>query len=62
MPRHATAWLALYNDIVYAPLGVDASGARSFGRVSVDAALGVDIEQAIIEAGAAYESPSGGPA
>jgi hypothetical protein len=47
--------LALYNDIFYAPLAVDASGARSFGRATIDAALGVDVEQAIIEAGAAYE-------
>ncbi len=47
--------LALYNDIVYAPIGVDASSARSFRGLSVDATLGVDIEQAIIEAGAAYE-------
>ena len=47
--------LGLYNVIFYAPLGVDASGARSFGRVTIDAALGVDVEQAIIEAGAVYE-------
>ena len=47
--------LALYSDILYAPLGVDASGARSVGRVSLDATLGVDIEQTIIEVGATYE-------
>jgi hypothetical protein len=47
--------LALYNDIIFAPLSVDASGARSFGRVGLDATLGVDIELIIIEVGAAYE-------
>ena len=47
--------LALYNDIFYAPLGVDASRTRSFDRLALDATLGVDIEQAIIEVGAAYE-------
>jgi hypothetical protein len=46
---------ALYSDIVYAPLGIDASRARSFGGLALDAALGVDIEQLIIEVGAAYE-------
>jgi hypothetical protein len=46
---------SLYNDIFYAPLGVDAGAARSFDRVSVDATLGVDIRQTIIEAGATYE-------
>ena len=47
--------LSFYNDIVYAPLGVDASAAKSIGRVSLDATLGVDIEQAIVEVGATYE-------
>jgi len=47
--------LALYNDIFYAPLRVDASGARSFGRVALDATLNVDIEQLVVEVGAAYE-------
>lgn len=47
--------LGLYNDIFYAPLGVDASGARAFGRLTLDAALGVDIEQTIVEVGATYE-------
>ncbi len=47
--------LSFYNDVFYAPLGVDANVARSFGRVSLDAALGVDIEQTIIELGATYE-------
>lgn len=46
---------ALYNDIFYAPLGVDANRARSLDRLTLDVALGVDIEQVIVEAGAAYE-------
>jgi hypothetical protein len=47
--------LALYNDIVYAPLSVGGSAARSFGHATLDATLGVDIRQSIIELGAAYE-------
>lgn len=47
--------LALYGDIIYAPLSVGASRARSFDRVSLDASGGVDIRETIIEAGAAYE-------
>jgi hypothetical protein len=50
-----TGRLGLYNDIVYAPVGVDANRARSFGGLTLDAALGVDIEQAIVEVGAVYE-------
>ena len=46
---------AFYNDIVYAPLAVDANVARSFDRITLDAALGVDVEQTIVEVGAAYE-------
>jgi hypothetical protein len=46
---------SLYNDVVYAPLAVDVDTARSFNRASVDAALDVDIEQTVIEAGATYE-------
>jgi hypothetical protein len=46
---------SFYNDIVYAPLGVDASAARSFNRAALDATLDVDIRQTIIEAGATYE-------
>jgi hypothetical protein len=46
---------ALYGDIVYAPLGIGISRARSFGGLTLDAALGLDVEQPIIEAGAAYE-------
>ena len=47
--------IALYGDIVYAPLGVDASRARSFGGVSLDATLGVDITETIAEIGVVYE-------
>lgn len=47
--------LAFYNDIFYAKLGVDASRARSFDRSSINVAADVQFEQAIIEAGAAYE-------
>jgi hypothetical protein len=47
--------LALYGDIIYAPLGVDASRARSFGGVSLDATLGVDITETIAEIGVVYE-------
>jgi hypothetical protein len=50
--------LALYGDIVYAPLGVDASRTRTFGRAALDATLGVDVEQTIAELGAAYEVAS----
>jgi hypothetical protein len=46
---------SLYNDIVYAPLGVGGSATRSFDRTSVGATLGVDIRQTIVEAGATYE-------
>src|SRR5262249_39473257 len=46
---------ALYNDIIYAPLGVGASRARSFNGLSLGAAASVDIRETIIEAGAAYE-------
>ena len=49
---------ALYGDIVYAPLGVDASATRSFGGATLDATLGVDVEQTIAELGAAYEVAS----
>jgi hypothetical protein len=50
--------LALYGDIVYGPLAVDASAARTLGQVTLDAALGVDVEQTIAEIGAAYEVAS----
>lgn len=46
---------ALYGDIVFAPLGIGISRARSFGGLTLDAALGLDVEQLIVEAGAAYE-------
>ena len=47
--------LVLYNDIFYAKLRVDADRARSFDRSSLNVAADVKFEQAIIEAGAAYE-------
>jgi hypothetical protein len=47
--------LALYSDIIYAPLSVGASRARSFDRLSLDATGDVDIRETIIEAGAVYE-------
>ena len=47
--------LALYGDIVYAPLGADAGRARSFRGVSLDATLGVDITETIAEIGVVYE-------
>jgi hypothetical protein len=47
--------LALYGDIIYAPLSVGASRARSFDGVSLDASGGVDIRETIAEVGAAYE-------
>jgi hypothetical protein len=45
----------LYNDIVYAPVGADASVARRLGGATLDAALDVDVRLTIIEVGAAYE-------
>ena len=47
--------LAFYNDIVYAKLGVDVSGARSLGGLTLDAALGLDLSLTIIEVGGTYE-------
>jgi hypothetical protein len=47
--------LALYSDIIYAPLSVGASRARSFDHLSLDVSGGVDIRETIIEAGVAYE-------
>jgi len=47
--------LALYNDLFYANLGIDASAARTFGSATLSASLGVDFEQAIIELDGAYE-------
>jgi hypothetical protein len=46
---------ALYSDVVYAPLSVGASRARSFDHLSLDVSGGVDIRETIIEAGAIYE-------
>jgi hypothetical protein len=47
--------LSLYGDIVYAPLRIDAGGARTIGPVSLGATVGVDIEQTVVEGGAIYE-------
>jgi hypothetical protein len=47
--------LAFYNDIFYAKLGVDASRARFLGAATLDATLGLDFEQAVIEVGGAYQ-------
>ena len=53
--RGARRSAAVSTTNLYAPLGVDARGARTFGRLALDAALGVDIEQTIVEVGATYE-------
>jgi len=47
--------LALYSDLFYANLGIDAGAARTFGSATLSASLGVDFEQAIVELGGAYE-------
>ena len=47
--------LAFYNDIVFAKMGIDVSGVRTLGGVTLDAALGLDLTLTIIELGAAYE-------
>jgi len=47
--------LVLYNDLFYAKLRIDADRARSFDRSSLNVAADVKFQQAIIEAGAAYE-------
>lgn len=46
---------AFYNDIFYANLGVDVRRARSLGGATLDAALGLDFEQTVVEIGATYE-------
>jgi hypothetical protein len=47
--------LALYGDLLYAPVGADASGVRALGGLTLDAGLGVQVEQTIAEAGVAFE-------
>ena len=47
--------LTFYNDIIYAKAGVDAERARSFDQTSINVAADVNVELAIIEAGATYE-------
>lgn len=48
----------LYGDIVYAPLGVDGSATRTFGSATLNATLGVDVQETIAEVGAVYEVAS----
>jgi hypothetical protein len=56
--------LALYGDIIYAPIGADAGRTRTFGGLTISGALDVDVRETIAEAGAAYEIAkwrTGGP-
>jgi hypothetical protein len=63
---HIPAWMSyiearkgpisFYNDIFYATLGLSGSDVRTpRGRVDIGASLGLEYEQAVVEAGAAYE-------
>jgi hypothetical protein len=47
--------LTLYNDIFYAKLGVNVSGARTFGSATINATLGADFSEGAIETGVAYQ-------
>jgi hypothetical protein len=48
--------LVLYNDIFYANLGSVGSGTATFGQVAtLNASLGVDFEELVVELGGAYE-------
>jgi hypothetical protein len=47
--------LSFYNDIFLAKLGIDVGGARTFGGATLDATLGLDFTQTIIEVGGTYE-------
>jgi hypothetical protein len=47
--------VALYNDIFFAKLGIGVRGVRSLGGLTLDAALGVEFTQTVIEVGGAYE-------
>jgi hypothetical protein len=47
--------LALYNDIFFAKVGVDASVSRAVRGLTVGASADVDVELAIIEVGGAFE-------
>src|SRR5215467_8493561 len=47
--------LAFYNDIVYANAGIGVDGVRRFGSATIDANLGADFQQTIVEVGAAYQ-------
>lgn len=46
---------AFYNDIFFAKLGVDARAARTFGGATLDATLGLDFSQTVVEVGGTYE-------
>ena len=46
---------ALYNDIVYANAGIGVSGVRRRGSATIDANLGADFQQTIVEVGGAYQ-------
>jgi hypothetical protein len=47
--------LSFYNDIFVAKLGIDVGGARTLGGATLDATLGLDFNQTIIEVGGTYE-------
>ena len=47
--------LVFYNDIFYAKLGASSSAARFLGAATLDASLGVDFQEAVIEVGGAYQ-------
>jgi hypothetical protein len=47
--------LILYNDIFYAKLGVSIDGAKTFRSATIEASLGADFSEGVIEAGAAYQ-------
>ena len=57
--------LALYNDVIFTKFGIDVSRARAFGALTLDASLGLDLEQTVVELGGTYEITkwwsSGGP-
>ena len=57
---------AFYNDIFIAKFGIDVNRARSFGALTLDASLGLDLDQTVVEVGGTYEitkwrSGGGGP-
>jgi len=46
---------AFYNDVIYANAGIGVSGVRTLGRATIDATLGADYQQTIVEVGGAYQ-------